>query len=337
MIVVEDLELSVGAFHLSDIDLEVSRGEYLVIMGPSGSGKTLLLQTIAGIRKPSRGRIIIDGVDVTFLPPELRGLSLLPQNYALFPHMRVHDNIAYGLKVRGFPKNIIDQKVEEIADLLDISRILDRFPRNLSGGERQRVALARALIIQPKALLLDEPTVSLDPELRDKARMLIKKLHEKLRFTAIHVTHDISETIMLADRVAFMYAGKILRIGLVDEILRSPEIAKYYGDLNILRVQVSNGSVKLLGITFPVNLSDGTYLAVFRPEDVVVGDGAIVGVVEDLELKGPIIRLSLKIDGFLINAYVTRGLGEALALKRGCELPLNLIRSLIRFHPVSKW
>ncbi len=207
MIRVEGLELGLQGFRLRIDRLVIEQGEYLVLLGPSGVGKTLLVLSIAGLVEPQKGRIVIDGVDATRLPPEKRGIALVPQSYALFPHMSVRDNIAYGLKLRGVPEREREERVRRIAELLGIAHLLDRRPATLSGGEQQRVALARALVMKPRLLLLDEPLSALDPASRASALRLLRRLHRELGFTALHVTHSLAEALYLADRVAYMEDG----------------------------------------------------------------------------------------------------------------------------------
>jgi len=238
LIVVENLHLNVGEFKLQGASLKARRGEYLVVLGPSGAGKTLLLECIAGLRRPTRGRIVVDGVDVTRFPPEKRGLAYVPQDYALWPHMTVYSNIAYPLKCRRVAEVEVRRRVKWIAEELNVDHLLHRRPGSLSGGERQRVALARALVWDPKALLLDEPTAALDPALKSSAWKLLKKLHLKLGFTAIHVTHNLAEAATLAERAAFMYNGVIVKQGRLDDVLATPEASKYLGDTNIYQGKV---------------------------------------------------------------------------------------------------
>ena len=227
MIRLRNLRVELEDFKLGIEDLEIMDSEYFIIMGPSGVGKTVLLHTLAGFFKLRDGQIIIDEKNITFYPPEKRGIAIIPQDFGLFPHMNAFDNIAYGLKIRGLDKNRIEENVLKIAEILEIKDMLYRKPDTLSGGEKQRVAFARALIINPKVILLDEPFTNLDPKLKVKAKNFVKKLREKIKFTAIHVTHDISEAIELGDRIAYMENGVLKGIYKPLEFVRS-EWAKPY-------------------------------------------------------------------------------------------------------------
>jgi len=235
LIVVEDLLVEAGDFRLEVERLEVGEGEYLVVLGPSGVGKTLLLHAIAGLVMPRRGRILIGGRDATYLPPEARGVALVPQDYALFPHMTVAENIAYGLRLRGIPRGEALERARAIAERLGIAHLLGRKPGTLSGGERQRVALARALVVEPRVLLLDEPLSSLDPRARIEGRRLLAQLHERLRFTAVHVTHSLPEALALADRVAYLESGRLACTCSPRGFLESPYAEPYLEELSLLR------------------------------------------------------------------------------------------------------
>ncbi len=227
MLEIRDLWLSLEGFTLSIERLTVERGERVVILGPSGVGKSLLIKTVVGALRPKRGKVIIDGKDVTNLPPEKREIGYVPQNYAIFKHMTVFDNIAYGLKVR----NVKDlSKVYEVAERLGIKHLLNRKAKSLSGGEAQRVALARAIIIEPKVLLLDEPLSNLDPETKLRAIELIKEVSS----TSLIVTHDIFEALELGDKIAYMRGGKLLGTFEKEEFLRSPYARPYLEPLKKL-------------------------------------------------------------------------------------------------------
>lgn len=202
-------------------DLEISDSEYFIVMGPSGVGKTVFLHTLAGFIKPINGKIIINEDNITSYPPEKRGIVIIPQNYGLFPHMNVFGNIAYGLKIRGRRDIEIREKVYRIAEILKIEKLLYHKPDSLSSGEKQRVAFARALILNPEIVLLDEPFSNLDPKLRADAKNFVKELRGKIRFTAIHVTHDISEAVELGDKIAYVENGVLKGIYKPLEFLKS--------------------------------------------------------------------------------------------------------------------
>ncbi|MCD6095031.1 MAG: ATP-binding cassette domain-containing protein [Thermoprotei archaeon] len=229
MILIKDLVVKLGDFSLIIDYLEINDGEYFVVLGPSGVGKTVFLYTLMGFLKPLKGKIEVNGIDITYWPPEKRNFALIPQDFSLFPHMNVFGNIAYGLKIKGLSKDYIDRVVHEIASILEIEHILNRNVDSLSGGEKQRVALARALVVRPHVLLLDEPFANLDPRLRAKSRRFIKRIHERLRFTAIHVTHSIIDAILMADRVGYMKEGKFVIISHPKDFIKT-EYARPYLD-----------------------------------------------------------------------------------------------------------
>ena len=235
MIEIQGLLVRLGDFTLSIEELRVQQGEYMVVLGPSGVGKTVLLLTLAGLIIPEKGSIVINGVDATRYPPERRGVALVPQGYALFPHMSVYDNIAYGLRVRGATEQEVRKKVREIAERLGITHLLHRRPPTLSGGEQQRVALARALTIEPELLLLDEPLSALDPRLRINAIKLLKRLHHELGFTAIHVTHNLAEALSLATRIAYMENGRLIGVYEPREFIETKHATPYLEEYRALR------------------------------------------------------------------------------------------------------
>ncbi len=239
MIVIKDLIVNLKDFTLTIPELSVDDGEYLVIMGPSGVGKTVLIHTLVGFIKPTKGSIIVDGKDITNEPPEKRGLVLIPQDYGLFPHMSVFDNIAYGLKVRGLSVDVIREKVLRIAEVLEITNILSKYPHELSGGEQQRVALARALVVEPKVLLMDEPLSSLDPRLRIKSIEFIKRLRRRLGFTAMHITHNLLEALELGDRIAYIEGGELKCVLPPTEFIRSRWGSEYVREFKLISKYLS--------------------------------------------------------------------------------------------------
>jgi len=219
------------------ITLKIRNGELLTLLGPSGCGKTTTLRLIAGLLKPDEGDIYFDNEVVTHLPPEERDVGMVFQNYALWPHMTVFDNIAFGLKIRKLAKNEIKRRVKEVLELVKLSGLENRYPRQLSGGQQQRVALARALVIEPKVLLLDEPLSNLDAKLREEMRFEIKDLQRRLKITTIYVTHDQAEAMVLADRIAIMNRGRIIQVGSPKEIYEYPKdkfVASFIGIANFI-------------------------------------------------------------------------------------------------------
>ncbi|HEY8336305.1 MAG TPA: ABC transporter ATP-binding protein [Tardiphaga sp.] len=223
---------------LDGVSLSVQRGEFMTLLGPSGCGKTTLLNLAAGFFGPDAGAIVIDGARVNDLPTYKRGIGMMFQNYALFPHMSVANNVAYGLKVRGVARPERSRRVDHVLALVKLTGFEDRKPRELSGGQQQRVALARALVINPTVLLLDEPFSALDKNLRASMQVELREIQRKLKVTTIFVTHDQSEALSLSDRIAVMSAGHIRQLGTPEEIYRRPAdrfVASFVGDANVLR------------------------------------------------------------------------------------------------------
>jgi ABC-type Fe3+/spermidine/putrescine transport system ATPase subunit len=240
----EDICLKLGAFQLQKVSLEVRQGEYAVLLGPTGTGKTVLLETIAGIHRPDQGRIFLNDRDATSLPTEARHLGVVYQDYALFPHLTVYGNIAFGLRLKDEIGTGMRHAVEEMARFLEIAHLLNRRPKHLSGGERQRVALARALVLEPHILLLDEPLSALDRSTRDRLRRELKRIHEEIGVAILHITHDLSEAFFLADRLLVMKEGVILQDGRPEEVSMRPEnrfVAELLGIENFIPAEVGEG------------------------------------------------------------------------------------------------
>lgn len=240
-----------GDFALKDINLEVSEGEYYILLGRSGAGKTQLLELIAGLEHPDSGKIILDGADITEQKIQNRKVGIVFQDYAVFPHMTVFGNISYPLRIRNEDKKIISEKVEQAAITMNIKHLLERSTEKLSGGELQRVALARTLITSPRLLLLDEPLSSLDTSLKDDLKRLLRNLN-KTGQTIIHVTHDYGDAISLAKRVGVIHNGKIIQEGTVNEVFNNPSnrfVARYAGIKNFFRVNISRENGFMKGVT----------------------------------------------------------------------------------------
>jgi len=259
---------------LRDVSLDVHDGEFIALLGPSGCGKTTLLRIVAGLEQQTSGRVLIGGRDVSNLPPRSRGLAMVFQNYAVFPHLRVRDNIAFGLTMAGADKARIDRQVARAAALMHIETLLDRYPSQLSGGQRQRVAVARALAVEPAVLLMDEPLSNLDALLRLEMRAELKSVLAEARTTTVYVTHDQTEAMGLADRIAVMQEGRIVQIGPPIEIYRHPTsrfVGGFIGDppMNFLRLPVRDGLVQLgtLSLKPPAN-HNGEVTLGMRPEDL---------------------------------------------------------------------
>ena len=327
------------------VDLAVRQGEFLALLGPSGSGKTTLLRLIAGLENPESGVLKIDGVDATNLPPNKRGIGFVFQHYALFRHMSVARNIAFGLEIRGRaqrpPKAEIDRRVAELLELVQLPGLGKRYPAQLSGGQRQRVALARALAVEPRILLLDEPFGALDTKVRSELRVWLRSLHRRLGITIVFVTHDQEEAMELADRVVIMRQGKLEQEGTPAAVYAEPASPfgyRFLGAANSLPASIEGGIARTaaggayLGET---DRGDGAAAAWFRPHHVTViaatgapADGFLPGVVTDIATTGPRVRVLIDYFGTSLSAEVATEEFAALglALDRECRWRPNLIR-----------
>lgn len=275
---VEDLHIDLDEFHLREVSFGLDRGDYMMIIGPTGAGKTILLESIVGFWNPERGRIWLEGVEISRELPERRNIGIVYQDYALIPHFTVFGNIAYGLKKRE--KTGIDEKVREIATALKIDHLLHRKPETLSGGEQQRVALARALIVEPKLLLMDEPFSALDPRTRRETRRLLLDVLERRNITVIHISHDLSDAWALANKLAIFRDGVMLQFGSMEDVFRRPKtrfIADFVGASILEGTVVENdngycmidvGDFHVTSVDYADKGSD--VLVALRPEDIIV-------------------------------------------------------------------
>ena len=295
---------------LKGVDLEVRDQEFLVLLGPSGCGKTTLLRIVAGLEAPTSGEVYIGERRVTHLPPRLRGIAMVFQNYAIFPHLTVYENVAFGLRMKRRPEEEIRRKVGEVAALLHIEELLDRYPAQLSGGQRQRVAVARALAVEPEVLLMDEPLSNLDALLRLEMRAELKRLLKETRTTTLYVTHDQVEAMSLADRIAVMRQGEIVQLGTPTEIYHAPAdtfVGGFIGNppMNFLRAGALGGRVVLEGFAVPSPV-EGEVLLGVRPEDLRVSkeqaEGAFRARVLVVEPLGPHLQLTLEREGETFRA-----------------------------------
>lgn len=304
---------------VQSFNLEIADKEFIVLVGPSGCGKSTTLRMVAGLEDITEGEIYIGGRKVNTVPPKDRDIAMVFQNYALYPHMTVYDNIAYGLKLRKFPKRVIDQKVREAAEILDISELLKRKPKALSGGQRQRVAIGRAIVREPQVFLMDEPLSNLDAKLRNQMRSEILKLRQKVNTTFIYVTHDQTEAMTLGDRIVIMKEGFVQQVGTPQEVFHHPsnlfvagfigtpqmnifdaqlvrENNRYFVELGGVRVELSpEKTARLLGRNVesqPVKLG-------LRPEHLTLTDqdNAIFAAVDVSEMMGSAVHIHVSACG----------------------------------------
>ncbi|WP_419758701.1 ABC transporter ATP-binding protein [Acidisoma sp.] len=301
---------------LRDVSLHVPRGEFHTLLGPSGSGKTTLLKIVAGFTPADRGAVMISGNDITDSLPEHRNIGVVFQNYALFPHMTVAENIAFGLKMRGVAKPKREQRVQEVLRLVRMTGFGQRRPSMLSGGQQQRVALARALVIEPELLLLDEPLSALDRRVRQEVREELKRIQAETGVTTVMVTHDQEEALFLADRVLVLEAGVVRQAGAPADIYRNPVdefVAGFLGAINLLSVTFEGAAARIGGQVFlpPPELADtiaagckGPQTLAVRPEQmtVVPADGekppdAIAAWLIATEFGGPVVTIRVEVEG----------------------------------------
>ena len=295
---------------LQGIDLALETGEFVSLLGPSGCGKTTALRLVAGFDQPDSGRIVLDGKDITRMPPNKRDMGMVFQAYSLFPNMTAEQNVEYGLRIRRMPKAERRQRVGELLELVGLSQAAKRYPHQLSGGMQQRVALARSLAIEPKVLLLDEPLSALDAKVRVQLREEIRRIQLELGITTLYVTHDQEEALSISDRVAVMWGGKIEQIGSPAEMYGNPAtpfVAEFIGTMNRLTGTVADdGAIDYEGLRLPIEAARGLprgerVLCLVRPEtvDVVAADGtshenALTGDVVSRIFLGAVTRVRVE-------------------------------------------
>ena len=262
---------------LVDVSLDVQEGEFFTLLGPSGCGKTTLLRIIAGLELPDSGQVILGGQDITSLPATKRQVNTVFQSYALFPHLSIFENVAFGLRSRKFPQNEVQTRVDRRLEMLGLEEMADRFPHQLSGGQQQRVALARALVNEPEVLLLDEPMSALDARLRAQVQVELRRLQRKLGQTFILVTHDQAEALVVSDRIAVMSAGKIIQFGTPKEVYEQPQtrfVAEFLGAANLIEGHQDSGGIKtdmgFLNLSATPQWAQGT--VAIRPERIQIAE-----------------------------------------------------------------
>ena len=292
---------------LREVNLDIRNGELIALLGPSGSGKTTLLRIIAGLDIPDAGRVLFADEDATGLPVQSRRIGFVFQHYALFKHMTVFDNVAYGLRVRRTARRSaadISRRVSELLDLVQLPEVAGRYPAQLSGGQRQRVALARALAVEPRVLLLDEPFGALDAKVRKDLRRWLRKIHERVGHTTIFVTHDQEEALELADRVAILNQGRLEQVGTADEVYdhpASPFVMSFVGDTMSIPVEVRDGHATLAGKPLAAQMlgqGEGSAQLYFRPGELVITDDGpdLHGTVAGVRRTATGRRIQVKLD-----------------------------------------
>ena len=333
MIQIKNLCVDLGDFMLRDINLTVDEGEYFIILGPTAAGKTVLLESIAGLYPVKSGEIWLKGKEITRLEPEKRGISIVYQDHALFPHLSVKDNIVFGLKLGKQTRQEMEAALDQVSQLLGISHLVDRKPDTLSGGERQKVALARALSIKPQVLLLDEPLSALDPESREGVQQELRQLHNRSKVTTIHVTHDFEEAIALGSHIAVLGEGCIKQVGTPEHIFRQPNsefVARFAMARNIFTGEVvDRGNGNTVFSTEGAELAvvtdlRGSLHASIRPEDILVSPeplyssarNSFCGIITHVADKGSTLYFTVNLPPDFI-CLVTRRSFEEMGLAEG--------------------
>ncbi len=331
MLRIENLRVVVGSFSVGPVSFQVEEGEFFIILGPTGAGKTLLLESIAGLYKPKSGSIYLNEKDITHIPPEKRKIGIVYQDFSLFPHLSVGENIEYGLRMRGVEKKERKKIVEETCERLKITHLLKRSPATLSGGEKQRVAIARALVTDPSILLLDEPLSSLDPETRSMFRWELKRINRETKIPFLMVTHDMEEALSLGDKIAIIRDGKVEQMGSPKEILKKPNstfVASFIGLKNIFPARIEGKKAYTEGgleiIHGKENIYGNGFLSI-RPDEIIVAKESIptsarnvfAGRIEDIVDLGRFLELKVSVGSEVFYVHITEASREELDLKIG--------------------
>jgi iron(III) transport system ATP-binding protein len=335
---------------VDNVDIEVQEGELVTLLGPSGCGKTTTLRMISGFELPTSGEIRIDGEDVSTTPPNQRPTTMVFQNYALFPHLTVSENIAYGLKIRRESAENIRAQTEKIMQLVGLEGLAERSPAQLSGGQQQRVSLARSLVMEPKVLLLDEPLSNLDAKLRVSTRLEIRKLQQRVGITSVYVTHDQEEAMTLSDRVVIMHQGKIMQIGSPQEIYARPAnrfVADFIGKANFLEGNVGSlGSnhelvLDIVGKKFEVAVEPGSFsegqsvLLVVRPESINLEPkrpDTLTGTVHEAVYLGSQMVYEVEVAETIITVEIANP-QEHMVFKAGEEVTISFLEKSLHILP----
>ena len=312
---------------VDDFNLEVKRGEFVTFLGPSGCGKTTTLRMIAGFEMPTSGEILLNGEDISQLPANKRPINTVFQRYALFPHMNIYDNIAFGLKLKKLPKEEIRKKVKRVLDIVDLEGFENRKISTLSGGQQQRIAIARALVNEPEILMLDEPLGALDLKMRQEMQLELKHMHDELGITFIYVTHDQEEALTMSDKIVVLSEGRIQQIGTPEDIYNEPQnafVADFIGESNIFKgIMTGHMKVRFCGGEFMGmdDVADGTLVdVVVRPEDVIITkpeDGVVEGEVVSVIFKGMHYEVTVESGKYEMVIRTTKcySVGERIGMK----------------------
>ena len=328
MIRIENLHINFPGFCIKDLNLNVKKGDFFILLGPTGSGKTVILETIAGLIPPNRGKIWIGDKDVTSLPPEKRDISIVYQDFALFPHLTVLKNIKYGLHYHNIDKTKSEIFFNWLINQLGLKPLLNRMPIKLSGGEKQRVALARALMIEPSVLLLDEPLSALDPRFREEIQNQLKKIHQETGTTILIVTHDFEEALALGSYGAVLDNGKIEQVGEIQEIFENPKslhVASFTGMNNIFPASFK-GTKAFIGnfeIELPDEVENGKEYIAIRPEKILISKkkfssgmrNNLKGVIDRISNKNFYHEIHIKAGDVLFKSLLTKSNLSELGLK----------------------
>ena len=310
---IKNINVSYGKNHvLKNVNIDIKEKDFFTFLGPSGCGKTTLLRLIAGFEQSQSGELFIDGKEVSKLNPWERDVGLVFQNYALWPHMTVFKNISFGLEEKKVPKNEINDRVDEVLELVGMQELKHRYPYQLSGGQQQRVALARTIVVRPKVLLLDEPLSNLDAKLRNQMRIELLELHNKLQITTIFVTHDQEEANSISDNIAIFNEGIIQQVGAPIDLYNNPEnlfVANFLGTINVLNGEIQNGSFKSVNNFELKNIKSENKMKcslLIRPQNISLirrsdSDQAFKGKIEGKEFLGNIIRYQVLLNDHLIT------------------------------------
>lgn len=318
---------------MDDLNLEIKQGEFVTLLGPSGCGKTTILRMLGGFDRPTRGEILLNGQDITNIPPNKRPINTVFQKYALFPHLNVYDNIAFGLKLKNLDKKTQDEKVKKALEMVDLEGFEKRSIDTLSGGQQQRIAIARAVVNEPDVLLLDESLSALDAKMRKEMQIELKEMHKKLGITFIFVTHDQEEALTMSDKIVVMSDGEIQQIGTPEEIYNEPKnlfVADFIGESNIFKGKmVGKLQASFGGAVFDCvdDIAQGTVIdAIVRPEDVQIvpeNQGKIKGKVLSCDFKGTFYIVAIETDKAEIEAHSLKNF--ALGEKVGINIDPDMI------------